>query len=98
MENQYPELPPHDICIATDVMEHLYRPLTAYEYICTSQKSGGILYGNFEDHHQEMFHVHPDMHDLREAVERDYVKIESDLYRKKKATPSELACTNKDAH
>lgn len=78
--NQYPELPPHDICIATDVMEHLYQPLAAYAHIRDSQKTGGILYGNFEDHNEEMFHVHPHMSDVRDAVQKDYIQTSPEIY------------------
>lgn len=68
----YPRLPEHNICIATEVMEHLAQPLTAYRNICESLKPGGILYGEFSDHRREMFHASPDLSELRLRIARDF--------------------------
>lgn len=81
-EHQYPILPEHSICIATDVMEHLHKPLLAYQNIRDNMLKGGVLYGNFEDHERKLFHVHPEMSDLREAVQKDYKRIAPGLYEK----------------
>lgn len=82
-DNQYPELPTHTICIATDVLEHLHEPLRAYVHIRDSMENNGILYGNFEDHKHGMYHVHADMTDIREAVSKDYNLLSEGLYRKR---------------
>lgn len=79
----YPKLPKHNICIATEVMEHLNNPLTAYENIYHSMEVGGVLYGNFEDHKGGMFHVSPDLSTLRKRTEKDFEKIGFRCYRKK---------------
>ncbi len=81
--NQYPTLPPHTICIATDVLEHLHKPLLAYGHIHDSMEEGGLLYGNFEDHHHGMYHTHPDMSDIREAIAKDYDVLGEGFYRKR---------------
>lgn len=81
-DDQYPLLPEHTICIATDVLEHLHEPLRAYAHIRDSMEKGGTLYGNFEDHDHGMYHVHPDLADLREAIAKDYIEVEAGLYKK----------------
>ncbi len=81
--NIYPKLPVHDICIATEVMEHLFRPLVAYENISQSLSENGLLYGNFSDHRKEMFHVSHDLSKLRSAIERDFEQLGENLFRKK---------------
>ncbi len=81
-ENLYPHLPKHNICIATEVMEHIFQPLTVYENIRTAMEPGGILYGNFSDHDAGLFHVSPSLQDLREQVARDFNKIDFMTYMK----------------
>lgn len=68
----YPKLPKHNICVATEVMEHLSRPLLAYQNVCDSLEPGGILHGEFHDHHGEMFHVSPDLSELRRRISEDF--------------------------
>jgi len=82
--NPYPLLPKHNICIATEVMEHVYQPLTVYQNILGSLESGGILYGNFEDHEGGMFHVSPKLHELREKLSQDFIQLDMLSYKKKK--------------
>ena len=82
IDNPYPTLPEHTVCIATDVMEHLQKPILAYEHIRDSMQAGGTLYGNFEDHNEEMFHVHPHLAELRNVITKDYVKVAPNLYKK----------------
>jgi SAM-dependent methyltransferase len=82
-KNMYPALPPHDLCIIVSVMEHLARPLEAYRNIRASLKSNGILYGNFADTKQEMFHVSPDLARLRETVASDFDEIGECCYRRR---------------
>lgn len=80
----YPKLPKHNICIATEVMEHVFEPLTVYQNIHESMEDGGILYGNFEDHEKGLFHISPDLHGLRERISGDFEKVGVLCYRKVK--------------
>lgn len=80
--NLYPKLPVHNICIATEVMEHLIQPLKAYQNIKNSLQIGGMLYGNFGEHNKEMFHVSPDLSELRYRLNEDFKKIGDMVYRK----------------
>jgi len=81
--NLYPKLPKHTICIATEVMEHVMRPLTAYQNIYDRLPQGGLLYGNFNEHSQQMFHVSPDLSMLRERIYKDFHQINVLCYKKK---------------
>jgi len=81
-DNLYPKLSQHNICIATEVMEHVYQPVLAYQNIHESMEVGGILYGNFEDHEKGMFHVSPDLHELRGKVAENYEQIGPRTYKK----------------
>jgi len=68
-DNLYPELPPHDLCIATEVMEHVKEPLKVFKNINASLRTGGLLHGNYEDHDIHMLHVSPNLKILRDALE-----------------------------
>lgn len=81
--NLYPELPPHNICIATEVMEHLTQPLTVYENILEALRERGVLYGGFDDHQPNMFHISPDLSELRHRISRDFESLEHRCYKKK---------------
>lgn len=80
--NPYPKLPRHNICLATEVMEHVCQPLKAYRNIHDAMESGGILYGNFEDHEKGIFHVSPLLKDLREKIVRDFQPVGLRCYKK----------------
>lgn len=79
--NIYPELPSHNLCIATEVMEHLRDPLRAFRNIDKSLRPGGLLIGDFSDHPEEVFHVNPDLSKLRDKLQK-YEKISPNIYRK----------------
>ena len=81
-DNLYPKLPQHNICIATEVMEHVCQPVFAYQNIRESMETGGILYGNFEDHEAGMFHVSPDLQELRDKLSENYKQIGPRTYKK----------------
>lgn len=81
-ENLYPSLPEHNLCIANEVMEHVYEPLRVYQNINNSMTVGGILYGNFADHSKDMLHVSPNLSGLRKMIEQDYETIETKTYKK----------------
>jgi 2-polyprenyl-3-methyl-5-hydroxy-6-metoxy-1,4-benzoquinol methylase len=83
-KDMYPKLPKHNICIATEVMEHVIQPLKVYQNIRDSLEVGGILYGNFADHKKEMFHVSPNLSKLRCRLNEDFERMEEhSLYRRK---------------
>ena len=81
-ENMYPELPRHNICIAREVMEHVAEPLVVYQNICSALEAGGFLYGGFEDHEKNMYHISTDLSGLREKVVKDFEKLQHHCYRK----------------
>jgi 2-polyprenyl-3-methyl-5-hydroxy-6-metoxy-1,4-benzoquinol methylase len=81
--NIYPTLPPHNICIATEVMEHVKNPLLAFKNINDSLPSRGILYGNFNNHKKELFHVSCDLEDLRIEIDKYFDNLGKWLYIKK---------------
>lgn len=80
--NLYPQLPACNICIATEVMEHIVEPLRAYQNIFNSLKRGAILYGDFSDHDPHMFHVSPSLVTLREKISQNFERINPLTYRK----------------
>lgn len=79
----YPKLPQHNICIATEVMEHLLQPVFAFDNIRRSMVRKGILYGDFTDHPVEMLHVSANLTELRERLTSRYTQIGHMLYQKK---------------
>ena len=81
--NIYPELPKHNICITADVMEHLFRPMIAYNNIYSAMIPNGLLYGDFNNRYKEMFHVHPDLYELRNRLKSDFNRIGNLYYQKK---------------
>ena len=81
-DNIYPKLPKHNICIATEIMEHIIQPLKVYQNIWDSLEVGGIIYGNFEDHKKEMFHVSPNLSELRCRLREGFERIGDMVYKK----------------
>lgn len=78
----YPKLPAHNICIATEVMEHVMEPLRAYQNIIDSLEHGGILYGDFKDNIKEMLHVSPNLSALRKKISQNFQKIGNLCYKR----------------
>lgn len=78
----YPPLPEHTICIATEVMEHVFHPLKVFDTIYASLAHNGILYGNFDDHMPEMFHVTPELGALREKITAHFEPLGDMCFRK----------------
>jgi len=83
VQNIYPTLPMHNICIATEVMEHVKNPLLAFKNINDSMVQGGILYGNFKNHTKELFHVSCDLKELRTEIDKYFDNIGKWTYIKK---------------
>lgn len=69
--NMYPVLPPHDICIATEVLEHVPKPEVVAEHIAKSLQKGGVLYGSMNDHNAHAFHISPDLAKTRDAIKQN---------------------------
>lgn len=82
-DDLYPNLPKHNLCIATDVMEHIAHPLNAYNNIYESLEKGGILYGDFDNREVMSFHISPDLGKLREKISNDFEEVDAICYRKK---------------
>jgi SAM-dependent methyltransferase len=82
-DDLYPELPSHNICIAAEVMEHLAQPLKAYDNIISSLQPGGLLYGRFQDHQPNVYHVSPELDDLRQRIAHDFEQVDQSCYRKR---------------
>lgn len=82
-DNLYPGLPPHNICIATEVFEHVKRPGMLYDNITASMMPGGILHGDMSDHEADTLHISPSLGEVRARLEKDYTKLGKDTYKKK---------------
>ncbi|MEJ2347277.1 MAG: methyltransferase domain-containing protein [Gammaproteobacteria bacterium] len=77
----YPVLPHCDVCIATEVFEHIHDPLRAFERVDSALAPGGLLIANISDHQPEFFHVSPKLEALREAVRaRGYRETSPNVY------------------
>jgi SAM-dependent methyltransferase len=76
IDTPYPTLPRCDICIATEVFEHIHDPIRAFRNIDDALAVGGYLIANIRDHGEEYFHVAPDLASLRaEVEERGYRNV-----------------------
>jgi len=82
-DNLYPKLPECNICICSEVLEHVSNPRLVFDNITNSLQSGGLLYGNFEDHLPEFLHVSTDLSDIRLELSNKFTKITNYIYRKK---------------
>lgn len=81
--NLYPILPACNVCICSEVLEHVRDPRLVFANIDRSLQSGGLLYGNFEDHLDEFLHVSTNLGDIRAELSNKFTKIANDIYRKK---------------
>ena len=76
IDTPYPTLPRCDICIATEVFEHIHDAIRAFGNIDDVLAVGGYLIANIGDHSKEYFHVSPDLASLRAQVEeRGYKNV-----------------------
>jgi 2-polyprenyl-3-methyl-5-hydroxy-6-metoxy-1,4-benzoquinol methylase len=81
--DRYPELPKHEICIATEVLEHVLEPAKVAQNICVSLASEGLLYGSMDDHGAHTFHISPNLEKVRKTLEENgLVQDKSMLYKK----------------
>lgn len=67
-DEPFPELPTCDACIAEQVFEHIYDPMSAFDTIHGALKPGGILETNVADHKEEFMHVTPHLQELRARI------------------------------
>jgi hypothetical protein len=81
--NLYPILPACNVCICSEVLEHVRDPHLVFDNIIRSLQSGGLLYGNFEDHLDEFLHVSTDLSDIRVELGNEFNKLSNCIYRKK---------------
>ncbi len=81
--NLYPELPPHNICIASEVMEHVAQPLKVYDNILKALQVGGAVYGDFDDHPRNMWHISTDLSQIRQRIAEDFQVLEHRCYKKR---------------
>ncbi|MBT1070971.1 class I SAM-dependent methyltransferase [Pelotalea chapellei] len=81
--NLYPVLPDCNVCICSEVLEHVNAPIQVFNNIVNSLQSGGLLYGDFEDHLEEFLHVSTDLSDIRNALKDHFDKVFDCIYRKK---------------
>jgi 2-polyprenyl-3-methyl-5-hydroxy-6-metoxy-1,4-benzoquinol methylase len=64
-ETPLPEFAPSDVCIATEVFEHLYDPIPYFHKIDEALNVGGYLITNASDHHAGFMHASPKLGLLR---------------------------------
>ncbi|MBN2326114.1 MAG: methyltransferase domain-containing protein [Candidatus Omnitrophica bacterium] len=60
-----PDLPFCDACIATDVLEHLYEPITYLDAFNHILAPGGLLITDVSDHKREFMHISPNLEKVR---------------------------------
>ncbi len=82
-DEPYPSLPAHNICIATDVMEHLWNPEAAYDNIVASLAPAGVLYGQFQDFKPGFWHVTADLSPIRARLAEDFTPLQNNCFRKR---------------
>jgi SAM-dependent methyltransferase len=67
-ENPIPALPPCDLCVATEVLEHVHNPMDYLLAFTAAIQPGGFLLTNLGDHSAEFLHVSPHLKPLREHL------------------------------
>lgn len=82
-DNLYPPLPDHTLCIAREVMEHIHQPLRVYDNILDGLSPGGLLYGSFDDHKPNLYHLSPNLAEIRNRLAVDFEYLGHHCYRKK---------------
>lgn len=80
-EMPLPELPPqNNLCIATEVFEHLPDPASYFEVFHSALADKGFIYTNIRDHHEEYMHISPDLSSVRRLIkEYKYKEIRPDI-------------------
>lgn len=65
-----PALPSCDICIATNVLEHLPRPLENLTAFDGALQPGGLFWTDIADHNREFMHINPSLQAVRDRLEQ----------------------------
>jgi 2-polyprenyl-3-methyl-5-hydroxy-6-metoxy-1,4-benzoquinol methylase len=88
-EQPTPDLPPHDICVATEFFEHVHDLVAYFAKLDAALRPGGYLVTNVADHKADPGHVSPTLGPLREEIaRRGYRTVVSDrLFRKPERPP-----------
>ncbi len=83
-EQPIPPLPPCNLLIASEVFEHLHKPLTYLDAFDAVLQPGGFLFANLDDHDPEYFHVSLDLSPVRGRLrEKGYHELRRrSLYQK----------------
>ncbi|MCI5140302.1 MAG: class I SAM-dependent methyltransferase [Candidatus Electrothrix sp. ATG1] len=83
-EAPIPDLPTCDLCVATEVFEHLHDPLLYLHNMHQVLLPGGLLLTNIGNHDAEYMHVSPNLLSLRqELATLSYQELSRDtLYKK----------------
>ena len=83
-ERPIPPLPRCDLCIATEVLEHVHEPEPYLAALAESVKPGGWLLTHLGVHGNEFLHVSPDLRPLADSlVEQGWTAVRPPrLYRK----------------
>lgn len=77
----YPAFPPCDVCIATEVFEHVHDPVRAFGQVDRSLNGRGYLVADIGDHRPEFFHVSPNLSALRAAAgAKGYREVAAHVY------------------
>lgn len=74
--NFYPSLPVHNICICSEVLEHLPEPIRAFDNILKSLERGGLLYGQYYNYSKEFFHVSPDLSEIIKQIPEKFNSLD----------------------
>ena len=83
-EMPIPKIPSVDVCIATEVFEHLHDPMPYLLKFHEALSPGGLLLTNINDHRNEYMHVTPNLSLLRQKLQNlSYHELEPNtLYKK----------------
>jgi 2-polyprenyl-3-methyl-5-hydroxy-6-metoxy-1,4-benzoquinol methylase len=68
-ETPVPPLPPCEFCVATNVLEHLERPLEYLNAFDAALQPGGLLWTDVADHNREFMHISPSLGVVRERID-----------------------------
>jgi len=64
-------------------MEHVAQPLKAYDNILKALRAGGVIYGDFHDHHKNMWHISTDLSQIRQRISEDFQILDHRCYKKR---------------
>jgi 2-polyprenyl-3-methyl-5-hydroxy-6-metoxy-1,4-benzoquinol methylase len=75
-----PELTSCDVVFAQEFFEHVYDPVAYLDALDRALEPGGFIITNVADHQAEMFHVRPDLSEVRARLARlGYAELSTNL-------------------